>query len=59
MKDFVNWYLLKTLISSEYGLTISSHATVLRQWQLEKKNYNIIMYGNTYAVFAPEPRDGC
>ena len=29
-------YLLKTLISSEYGLTISGHVTVLHQWPLEK-----------------------
>ena len=29
-------YLMKTLISSEYGLTISCHVTVLRQWLSEK-----------------------
>ena len=30
------FYLLETLISSEFGLTISGHVTVLRQWPLEK-----------------------
>ena len=29
-------YLMKMLISSEYGLTISGHVTVLRQWLSEK-----------------------
>ena len=29
-------YLLETLISSEYGLTISGHVTMLDQWPLEK-----------------------
>ena len=29
-------YLLETIISSEYGLTISCHAIVLRQLLLEK-----------------------
>ena len=29
-------YLMKTLISSEYGLTISGHVTVLGQWLSEK-----------------------
>ena len=29
-------YLLEMLISSEYGLTISGHVTVLHQWALEK-----------------------
>ena len=35
-------YLMKTLISSEYGLTISSHVTVLRQWLSEKNTDYII-----------------
>ena len=35
-------YLMKTLISSEYGLTISGHVTVLRQWPLEKNTDYII-----------------
>ena len=35
-------YLLETLISSEYGLTISGHVTVLRQWPLEKNTDYII-----------------
>ena len=34
-------YLLETLISSEYGLTISGHVTVLRQWPLENTDYII------------------
>ena len=36
-------YLMKTLISSEYGLTISGHVTVLRQWLSEKNTNYIIM----------------
>ena len=35
-------YLLETLISSEYGLTISGHVTVLRQWPLMKNTDYII-----------------
>ena len=35
-------YLLETLISSEYGLTISGHVTVLRQWLLDKNKDFII-----------------
>ena len=35
-------YLLETLISSEYGLIISGHVTVLRQWPLEKNTDYII-----------------
>ena len=35
-------YLMKTLISSEYGLTISGHVTVLRQWPSEKNTDYII-----------------
>ena len=35
-------YLMKTLISSEYGLTISGHVTVLRQWLSEKNTDYII-----------------
>ena len=37
-------YLLETLISSEYGLTISGHVTVLRQWLLEKNTDYIIKH---------------
>ena len=33
---------MKTLISSEYGLTISGHVTVLRQW-LSEKNADYII----------------
>ena len=36
-------YLPETLISSEYGLTISGHVTVLRQWPLEKNTDYIII----------------
>ena len=36
-------YLMKTLISSEYGLTISGHVTVLRQWLSERNTDYIIM----------------
>ena len=36
-------YLMKTLISSEYGLTISGHVTVLRQWVSEKNTDYIII----------------
>ena len=35
-------YLLETLISSEYGRTISGHVTALRQWPLEKNTDYII-----------------
>ena len=35
-------YLMKTLISSEYGLTISDHVTVLHQWLSEKNTDYII-----------------
>ena len=41
-------YLMKTLISSEYDLTISGHVTVLRQWLLEKNTDYIIM---TFILF--------
>ena len=34
---------MKTLISSEYGLTISGHMTVLRQWLSEKNTDYIII----------------
>ena len=34
--------LMKTLISSEYGLTISGHVAVLRQWLSEKNTDYII-----------------
>ena len=37
-------YLMKTLISSEYGLTISDHVTVLRQWLSEKNTDYIIKW---------------
>ena len=40
-------YLMKTLISSEYGLTISGHVTVLRQWLSEKNTDYII---NIYII---------
>ena len=33
---------MKTLISSEYGMTISGHVTVLRQWLSEKNTDYII-----------------
>ena len=33
---------MKTLISSEYGLTISGHVTVLRQWLSEKNTDYLI-----------------
>ena len=36
-------YLMDTLISCEYGLTISSHVTVLRQWPLEKNTDYLII----------------
>ena len=36
-------YLMKTLISSEYVLTISGHVTVLRQWLSEKNTDYIII----------------
>ena len=35
-------YLMKTLISSEYDLTISGHVTELRQWLSEKNTDYII-----------------
>ena len=51
-------YFMKTLISSEYGLTISGHVTVLRQWLSEKNtDYIIIVVVTlhdavmTYAVY--------
>ena len=38
-------HLLETLISSEYGLTISGHVTVLIQWSSKKNtDYIIIFY---------------
>ena len=40
---------MKTLISSEYGLTISGHVTVLRQWLSEKNTDYIIIYN--YGLF--------
>ena len=43
-------YLMKTLISSEYGLTISGHVTVLRQWLLEKNTDYIIINVDTCIV---------
>ena len=41
-------YLMKTLISSEYGLTISGHVTVIRQW-LSKKNTDYIIKEYNYS----------
>ena len=41
-------YLLETLISSKYGLTISGHVTVLRQWLLEKNTDYIIIQNNNH-----------
>ena len=41
-------YLMKTLISSEYGLTISGHVTMLRQWLSEKNTDYLI---NLFGVF--------
>ena len=43
-------YLMETLISSEYGLTISGHVTVLRQWPLEKNTDYIINMGIFFRV---------
>ena len=43
-------YLMKTLISSEYGLTISGHVTVLRQWLSEKNTDYIIKFVSPYRV---------
>ena len=37
-------YLMKTLISSEYDMTISGHVTVLRQWLSDKNTDYIIMH---------------
>ena len=51
-------YFMKTLISSEYGLTISGHVTVLRQWLSEKNTGYIIkcdidlLYENVALGFA-------
>ena len=52
-------YLLETLISSEYGRTISGHVTVLRQWLLKKSTDYILnifitcfsIYGVKYRYF--------
>ena len=38
---------MKTLISSEYGLTISGHVTALRQW-LSEKNTDYIIICNSF-----------
>ena len=40
---------MKTLISSEYGLTISGHVTVLRQW-LSEKNTDYIINIDAYTI---------
>ena len=42
-KDFAVLVFTGNVISSEYGLTIYGHATVLRQWLLEKNTYYIII----------------
>ena len=42
---------MKTLISSEYGLAISGHVTVLRQWLSEKNTDYII---KNFILNAPE-----
>ena len=34
---------MKTLLSSEYGMTISGHVTELRQWPSEKNTDYIII----------------
>ena len=45
-------YLMETLISSEYGLTISGHVTALRQWPLEKDtDYIIICYNKLLSQY--------
>ena len=41
---------MKTFISSEYGLTISGHVTVLRQWLSEKNTDYIINVYNIKSV---------
>ena len=51
-------YLLKRLISSEYGLTISGHVTVLRQWPLKKNIDYIIMY-NIYLTLCKYTKTKC
>ena len=43
-------YLLETLISSEYDMTISGHVTVLRKWPLEKNTDYIITHIRSCAV---------
>ena len=56
-------YLMKTLISSKYGLTIFGHVTVLRQWPLEKNTDYIIIKINLWnsdisrvvCFYIPEP----
>ena len=43
---------MKTLISSEYGLTISCHLTSLRQWLSEKNtDYNKFQYATQYSTY--------
>ena len=44
-------YSMKTLISSEYGLIISGHVTVIRQWLSEKNTDYIINVYN--ALLSP------
>ena len=49
----ISWYsyLLETLISSEYGLTISGQVTVLRQWPLKKNtDYTSIIIKCTFCT---------
>ena len=43
---------MKTLISIEYGLTISGHVTVLRQWLSEKNTDYIIKLNGTFLSFS-------
>ena len=57
-------YLMKTLISSEYGLTISGHVTMLRQWLSEKNTDYIIMYyialpSRNFYEFENHPQPSC
>ena len=54
-----NSFLLETLISSEYGLTVSGHVTVLSQWPLDKNTDYVIKYCVLYCtvcyIFQPRP----
>ena len=46
---------MKTLISSEYGLTISGHVKVLRQWLSEKNTDYIIKIHVAQGAFQKVP----